>query len=247
MDRQQGEVDRSLVVRAAAGAVGATIGLAGPDAAVLGAGVAPLVEQVLGRIVDTWSQKRTQRVTETLQDAAHELGGDTTENLQRLVEVAASDEVYQELLARALTIAQDTAMRDKRRALGRALANALEDTGTKVDDEIAWVRMLGDLDPVHIRVLRIMNQRPRHLDQVALTMNAGDDPKAVRRWYAWSLTEADPGLEGSVRGALRALEQHGLIWDHGETPVPPPNGLQHEYEISEHGEYLLARLGEPTA
>jgi hypothetical protein len=51
------------------------------------------------------------------------------------------------LLARTLTIAQDSAMRDKRRALGRALANALDDTGTKVDSEIAFVRVLADLDP----------------------------------------------------------------------------------------------------
>ena len=36
----------------------------------------------------------------------------------KFVEAAASDEQHQELLARALTIAQDTAMRDTRRALG---------------------------------------------------------------------------------------------------------------------------------
>ncbi len=48
-------------------------------------------------------------------------------------------------------------MRDKRRVLGRALANALDDTGTRVDDEIAFVRMLADLDPVHIRVLKLLD------------------------------------------------------------------------------------------
>jgi hypothetical protein len=36
-----------------------------------------------------------------------------------ICDAAASDETYEELLARALTAAQDTAMRDKRRALGR--------------------------------------------------------------------------------------------------------------------------------
>jgi hypothetical protein len=73
----------------------------------------------------------------------------------------------QELLARRLTIAQDTSMRDKRRALGRALAIALDDNGTKVDNEIAFVRMLADLDPVHIRVLKIMSRRPKRLDRIA--------------------------------------------------------------------------------
>lgn len=73
------------------------------------------------------------------------------------VEAAVSDEEHQELLARALTIAQDTAMRDKRRALGRALASAASDTGTKVDEELLFIRVLADLDEPHIRVLRLMS------------------------------------------------------------------------------------------
>jgi hypothetical protein len=85
------------------------------------------------------------------------------------VDAAASDETYEELLARALTAAQDTAMREKRRALGRALANAVDETGTRLDDEIAYVRLLDDLDPIHVRVLRIMSHRPPHLDHVART------------------------------------------------------------------------------
>lgn len=87
-------------------------------------------------------------------------------------------------------------MRDKRRTLGCALANALDDVGTKVDNEIAFVRTLADLDPVHIRLLKIMNRRPKHLDQVAHLMNAADDPKAVRQWYEWNIVEADPVLKG---------------------------------------------------
>ena len=86
-----------------------------------------------------------------------------------------------------------------------ALANALDDVGTKVNDEIAFVRMLADLDLDHIRVLKIMIRRPKHLDRVAVQMNAADDPRAARQWYAWSIVEADPGLEGSVHGALRVL------------------------------------------
>jgi hypothetical protein len=167
------------------------------------------------------------------------------EQLRRFVDAAASDETYQELLARTLTIAQDTAMRDKRRALGRALANALDDVGTKVDDEIAFVRMVADLDPVHIRVLKIMSRRPEHLDQVALQMNAADDPKAVRQWYEWSIVQADPGLEGSIGGALHVLERHGLVWDRGEQLVPHPDKMQHEYEITPYGDYLIGQLAEP--
>lgn len=241
----EAESGHPLVVKMTAAALGAAAGLAGPDAAVAGAGLAPVIEDVLGQILGRLSGKRAERVTETLVDAAAELGGDTAEQLKRFADAAASDETYQELLARTLTVAQDTAMRDKRRALSRALANALDDVGTKVDDEIAFVRMLADLDPVHIRVLRIMSRRPAHLDRVAQQMNAADDPKAVRQWYAWSITREDPGLEGAVWGALRVLERHGLVSDQGLQPVPQPYGMQNEYEITPYGDYLVARLAEP--
>jgi hypothetical protein len=145
-----------------------------------------VIEEVLGQLLSRLSTRRAERVAETLADAAEELGGDAAEQLGRFADEAASDETYQELLARTLAIAQDTAMRDKRRALGRALANALDDTGTRVDDEIAFVRMLADLDPVHIRVLQIMSRRPKHLDRVAVQMNAADDPQVARQWYPWS-------------------------------------------------------------
>jgi hypothetical protein len=241
-DRENGN---PLAVKVVAGALGAAAGFAGPDAAVAGAGLAPVIEDVFGQIWSRLSAKRAERVAETLLGAAEELSGDTAEQLRRFAAAAASDETYQELLARTLTVAQDTAMRDKRRALSRALANALGDVGTKVDNEIAFVRMLADLDPVHIRVLKIMSRRPKHLDRVALQMNATDDPKAARQWYEWSITHEDPGLEESVWGALQVLEQHGLIWDRGEQLVPAPHGMQHEYEISPYGDYLISRLAEP--
>lgn len=234
-----------LVVKVAAATAGAAAGFAGPDAAVVGAGLTPVIEDILGQLLGRLSAKRRERVAETLTDAAKELGGDTAEQLRRLTEAAASDETYQELLARALTIAQDTSMRDKRRALGRALANALDDTGTRVNNEIAFTRMLADLDPVHIRVLKIMSRRPKHLDPIAARMNAADDPKAIRQWYEWSIVDADPGLEGAAYGALRVLERHGLIWDRGEQLVPPPHGMQHEYQISPYGDYLVDRLAAP--
>jgi hypothetical protein len=231
-------------VKVTAAAIGAAAGFAGPEAAVIGAGLAPVIEEVLGRVFSGMTERRVKRVTETLTDASGELGGNPAEQLRRFADAAASDETYQELLARALTIAQDTSLRDKRRALGRALASALDETGTRVDSEIAFVRMLADLDPVHIRVLKIMSRRPQHLDKVAAQMNAADDPKAARQWYEWSIVEADPGLEGAVWGALRVLERHGLIGDRGEMLVPH-GGRQHEFEITPFGDYLIERLAAP--
>ncbi|GAA4049289.1 hypothetical protein [Nonomuraea soli] len=76
-------------------------------------------------------------------------------------------------------------------------------------------------------------------------MNAADDPKTARQWYEWSIIEADPVLKDSAHGALRVLEQHGLIWDHGEQRVASPHEVQREYEISPYGDYLIERLAAP--
>lgn len=244
-EREDGE--HSLAVKSAAAAVGAAAGLAGPEAAIVSAGLTPVIEEIMHRFVSGLAARRAERVAETLTDAAEELGGDMAQQLQRFADAAAADETYEELLARTLTAAQDTAMRDKRRALSRARANALDDTGTKVDGEIAFVRMLADLDPVHIRVLKIMSRRPKHQDWVAAQMNAADNPTAIRQWQPWSIVDADPGLEDAVYRALRVLEQHGLIWDRGEVPTPVPHGIQHEYEITPYGDDLIRRLESPVA
>jgi hypothetical protein len=202
MPGEREESELPLAVKAAAAAIGAAAGVAGLDAAVVGAGLTPVIEEVLGRLHSGMTSRRVRRVTETLSDAAEELGGDAAEQLKRFAEAAASDETYQELLARTLTIAQDTALRDQRRALGRALANALDDTGTRVDDEMAFVRMLADLDPVHIRVLKIMSRRPKHLDRIADQMNGADDPKAARSRIR--ICQAGPRLAGRLEDGWQA-------------------------------------------
>jgi len=51
--------------------------------------------------------------------------------------------------------------------------------------------------------------------------------------------------EGSVHEASRVLKQHGLIWDRGAFDAPHPDGMQHEYEITGYGDYLIDRLAAP--
>ena len=167
-------------------------------------------------------------------DAADAFGVKTPEEFVEFVEAAVSDSEHQELLARALIIAQDSAMRDKRRALGRALASAASDTGTKVDDELLFIRTLADLDEAHVRLLRLMSTVPDHL--------AGYGN--VRQWYPWSIGQADPGLADSAWALLRVLQQHDLVWSSGEYHTPA-GGMQPEYEITPYGEWFLTRLAEP--
>lgn len=75
-----------------------------------------------------------------LADAAGEAGATTEEQFEEFMQKLVGDEQRQELLARVLVIAQDSAMRDKRRALGRILANAADETGTTVDVQFLHAR-----------------------------------------------------------------------------------------------------------
>jgi hypothetical protein len=138
-------------------------------------------------------------------------------------------------LSLQLRNAQDTAMRDKRRALGRSLAQAARDTGTKVDPEMLFIRVLADLDEPHIRLLRVMGTVPPHLAQRDLQ---------ARQWYPWSIAQADPGLADVVWSLFRPLERHGLVWSAGDYHVPG-GAMEPQYEITQYGDWFLTRLAEP--
>jgi hypothetical protein len=187
------------------------------------------------RILGTLGSRRKEHVAQTLLDGAEAFGAKTEEDFAAFVEAALSDEEHQELLARALTIAADTAMRGKRRALGRALAAAANDTGTKVDAELLFIRALDDLDEPHIRMLRIMSTTPPHMAQ-------GD--VRARQWYPSSIAQADPGLADVVWSLFGPLERHGLIWSAGEYHVPG-GAMEPQYEITPYGDSFLDRLAEP--
>lgn len=179
----------------------------------------------MGYITETIGSRRLEHATETLTDAAEDFGAETPEEFVEFIKAAVSDEEHQELLARALTIAQDTAMRDKRRALGRALASAASDTGTKVDDEFVFIRVLADLDEPHIRLLRLMSTTP------------------LRQWPPWKVLEEDPGLT-SPWALLSVLARHQLI-SGGNEVLPPRAEIRPDYTITEYGEWFLTRLAEP--
>jgi hypothetical protein len=114
-------------------------------------------------------------------------------------------------MPRALTVVQDTAMRDKRRALGRTLASAVTDSGTKVDDELLFIPVHADPDPPHIQCLRIMADGPPHLDAISRQrLTIGESP--VRQWHPSDIAHQDPGLKDSVWALLPVLASHQLIY-----------------------------------
>ena len=133
-------------------------------------------------------------------------------------------------------------MRDKRRALGRVVAQAARDIGTKVDKELVYLRVLDDLDEPHIRLLRLMTTKPPHLDLVNLQMKAvGRTP--IRQWHPSDLGQADPGLADVVWSLLPMLDRHGLI--SGGYEVLTWAGHEPEYTVTPYGEWFLTMLADP--
>lgn len=130
-------------------------------------------------------------------------------------------------LARALLIAQDTAPRDKRRALGRAIASGVADDGALVDQEQLFVRVLDDLDMPHVRLLRLMTTVPEHYAK------RGED---VRTWRKWSIAETDPGLGDVADVLMNTLERHRL--------VQSQRGKD-KYWLTGYGEWFVERLAGP--
>jgi hypothetical protein len=234
---------RSLAIRAGVGVAGAAAGSVVPGGAFVAAALTPFGERALSFLVDRFQQHRSTYAAETLADAASVAGATSEDEVDEFILKLVADEEHQELLARVLTVAQDIAMRDKRRALGRILANAADETGTMVDMQFLHARVIADLDPVHVRLLRLMSSTPEHLRHHA-TERGLDPEAAARRWYQWSVAAADPGLSDAFWAAVQVLEHHGLVgnlgesWTHGGTMEP-------EYEITEYGDFLLNLLHDP--
>jgi hypothetical protein len=195
--------------------------------------LSPALETALSKVADVLGRNRAEHSADTLLDAAAAAGAQTGEEVLEFIERAVPDERKQELLARALIIAQDTASRDKRRALGRAIASGTENDGALADQEQLVVRVLDGPDVPHVRLL--MASVPAHYAE------RGQDHRA---WMPWSIARADPGLRDVVYSLLDTLERHGLIWAQPGEYHTPAGAMEREYHISSYGEWFAERLAE---
>ena len=195
------ELARQIVVGLAAGAAAS---YAGPVAGTIASGTAPVLVAGLDYVSAAIGTRRLEHAAETLGDAADESGAKTPEDFIEFVKAAVRDERHQELLARALTIAQDTAIRDKRRALGRALTAGIAGDDAKIDSELLFIRAVADIDTPHIRLLALM----------ASECPAPDSPDSADSPDGWSqdaIAVRDPGLGDALPALLATLVSHGLI------------------------------------
>jgi hypothetical protein len=174
-------------------------------------------------------QRWNRHAAETLADAAEASG----ERVEDLLLKAVSDDRRHELLARALGVAQDTALRDKRRALGRALAAGIAGDDARVDDELLFVRAVADLDEPHIRLLALLSSKHALAGEMSGSMFQGG-------WSPGGIAARDPGLGETLQTLLRTLDAHGLI--QVEASSSPWQSSRVTYNITLTGLALLERL-----
>ena len=219
---EEREADKNLAVQLV---VAFGIGVATVYGAVPG-GLATMLGPLLTTVLNALTRvgrRRAEHAADTLLDAADKAELPVEEFFDRAV----ADDRRHELFTRALNIAQDTALRDKRRALGRALAAGVMGDEARIDEELLFVRAVDDIDEMHIRLLG------RFADGGRLT--AGD------------IVQADPGLEDGVLALLGQLQSHGLI--DSRSPVTPGGAMTPEpyYFITPTGRTFLARLADDAS
>jgi hypothetical protein len=190
----------------------------------VGAAAAGMTGPFFPNIVDKLRWRRVRNATEATIDAAKAAGLDPEEFLDRAV----SDDRRHELLARALIIAQDTALRAKRRGLGHSLAAGVMGDDAKIDEELLFMRAVADVDEWHIRLLGLLH-RP---------MSAG-----FGGWSADHIAAADPGLAAGVLALLGTLDLHGLVATTiSNRAIPAAVSSTTLYNITPAGQHFLGRL-----
>lgn len=226
------ELARQVVVGLAAGAAAS---YAGPVAGTIASGATPVLLAGMDYISATIGTRRLEHATETLGDAADEAGAKTPEDFIEFVKAAVRDERHQELLARALTVAQDTAIRDKRRALGRALTAGIAGDDAKIDAELLFIRAVADIDTPHIRLLALMASEFLVPD----IPGGADSPGG---WSQDAIASRDPGLGDALPALLATLVSHGLVRAEDRPTTWAGMDSAQTYTVTAVGRTLLERL-----
>jgi hypothetical protein len=226
------EIARQVIVGLTAGAVQS---YAGPLAGTAASGVAPALLAGLDYVSASIGKRRIEQAAEALGDAADESGAKTPHEFIDFVQAAVRDERRQELLARALAVAQDTALRDKRRALGRALAAGIAGDNAKIDMELLFVTAVASIDTPHIRLLALLAGEPPTADSSA-------DVDPAEGWSLDAIAGRDPGIGDVLPALLAPLVSQGLVRAEDRLTTWAGLNAPQKYAVTAVGRTLLDRL-----
>ncbi len=217
------EADRELATQVVIASLTGYASLISVYAGAAAVAFAPIALAFANSAVRRMGQRRVEHATDALMDGAEAAGIPVGE----FIDKAASDDGRHELFVRSLTVAQDAAWRNKRRALGKALANGVMGDEACINEELLFVRAVDDIDEMHVRLL----------DRLA----SGPQLTAIE------ITQADPGLGDAVLALLGRLESHGLI--DSRSPVTPGGAMTPEprYFITRSGQDFVARLADDAS
>lgn len=215
--------DRQLAIEVTTASLTGLASLFNVYAGAAATAFAPIALAFANAAVRRIGRRRIENATDTLMDGAEAAGIAVAE----FIDKAASDERRHELFARALTVAQDAAWRNKRRALGRALAAGVMGDDARIDEELLFVRAVDDIDEMHIRLLGRL----------------ADGGRLAAR----DIALADPGLKEGALTLLGQLQAHGLV--DSRSPVTPGGAMTPEpfYFITDTGRTFLARLADDSS
>ena len=144
------------------------------------------------------------------------------------------------LTAEAVDAARRTRLPEKAAALGKSLGAILADDAL-LDLESVWVRIIGTVEPPHVRILGLL------LDHTA-TMGSGS--KLFGTGTIRTVTEIGEmlGLNEAVLPLIQDLTRSGLVMDPGAEGMPEsglyelPDAFSQPVKATTLGAQLLARL-----
>lgn len=227
--QSDGKAGRELAIQTSVAVLTAGAGLLGPDIGAVATAASPALAALFSRVLHPLGEHRIRHAAEVIEDAADAAGGP----VEQLIEKALADERREELFARTLTIGQDTALREKRRALGRALAAGIAGDDAKIDEELLFIRAVADIDTPHIRLLAMLAN-----ERILPGVESGS--VFFGAWSLATMAARDPGLGEAIPVLLATLESHGLVSTVQSST--PWQASRAGYEVTDVGRVLLDRL-----
>lgn len=177
------------------------VAMPGPGGLYLAAGVEEATSLALGRIVERVRSARAGRLGQVLHEASIAAHLSPQEFASRLTETGTKTE----LAVRGLSQAQDTALQEKLRAIGNALASgALAEDDATVGDELLFLRVLDALEMPHVRLMRLLGSTRSGDARVGgVLLRDG--------WHPQEIAERDHGLAETLPVLLASLRAEGLV------------------------------------